>query len=149
MIICFGWKFHEILLNTVYLRKLSDVDAVDVRVLHNAFNVSHCGAQTSFRMSYVSAFLKPCDENCFGTKIVLLFFSKCFHAGFGAFSTFKFKVSRRQVFFWAPSPSLATFCLISRLLLKLAFLDSKCNIGLFKMFSRWILHIFTAQIQSE
>ena len=54
MIICFGRKFHEILLNTVYLRKLCDVDAVDVRVLHN---VSYCGAQTSFRMSYVSAFL--------------------------------------------------------------------------------------------
>ena len=56
MIICFSWKFHEILLNTVYLRKLCDVDAVDVLVLHNAFNVSHCGDQLSFRMSYVSAF---------------------------------------------------------------------------------------------
>ena len=55
MIICFGCKFHEILLR--YLRKLYDVDAVDVRVLYNGFNVSHCGAQTFFRMSYVSAFL--------------------------------------------------------------------------------------------
>ena len=35
MIICFGRNFHEIRLNTVYLRKLCDVDAVDVRVLHN------------------------------------------------------------------------------------------------------------------
>ena len=40
MVTRFDWKFHKIglLLNTVYLRKLSDVDAVDVRVLHN---VSH------------------------------------------------------------------------------------------------------------
>ena len=35
MVTCFDWKFHEILLNMVYLRKLSDVDAVDVLVLHN------------------------------------------------------------------------------------------------------------------
>ena len=73
MIICFGWKFHEILLNTVYLRKLCDVDAVDVRVLHNAFNVSHCGALTSFRMSYVSAFLKRAQCRLFWTKIVLCY----------------------------------------------------------------------------
>ena len=70
MIICFGWKFHEILLNTVYLRKLCDVDAVDVRVLHNVFNVSHCGAQTSFRMPYVSAFLQRLLCKLFWTKIV-------------------------------------------------------------------------------
>ena len=70
MIICFGWKFHEILLNTVYLRKLCDVDAVDVRVLHN---VSYCGAQTSFRMSYVSAFLKCVRCKLFWTKIVLCY----------------------------------------------------------------------------
>ena len=42
------------LLNSVYLRKLCDVDVVDVRVLRS---VSHCGAQRSVRMSYVSAFL--------------------------------------------------------------------------------------------
>ena len=57
MVTCFDWKFHEILLNTVYLRKLSDVYAVDVRVLHN---VSHyaLSAQTSvaYVESYVSAF---------------------------------------------------------------------------------------------
>ena len=68
MIICFGWKFHAILLNTVYLRKLCDVDAVDVRVLHNAFNVSHCVAQTSFRISCYQLFLSACDANCFGQK---------------------------------------------------------------------------------
>ena len=32
MITCFGWKFHEVLLNTVYLRELCDVDAVNVGV---------------------------------------------------------------------------------------------------------------------
>ena len=76
MIICFGWKFHEILWSTVYLRKLCDVDAVDVRVLHNAFNVSHCGAQTSFRMSYVSAFVKCVRCKLFWTKIVLCYNSE-------------------------------------------------------------------------
>ena len=73
MVNCFGWKFHETLLNTVYLRKLCDVDAVDVRVLHNAFNVSHCGAQTSFRMLYVSAFLQRVPCKLFWTKIVLCY----------------------------------------------------------------------------
>ena len=75
MIICFGWKFHEILLNTVYLRKLCDVDAVDVRVLHKAFNIyiCHCGAQTSFRTSYVSAFLKRVQCKLFWTKIALCY----------------------------------------------------------------------------
>ena len=71
MIICFGWKFHEIL--TVYLRKLCEVDAVDVRVLHNAFKVSHCEAQTSFRMSYVSAFLGRVQCKLFWTKLVLCY----------------------------------------------------------------------------
>ena len=79
LIICFGWKFHEILLNTVYLRELCDVYAVDVRVLHmhNAFNVSHyCGAQTSFRMSYrhtYQLFFKRARCKLFWTKIVLCY----------------------------------------------------------------------------
>ena len=50
MIICFGRKFHEILLNMVYLRKLCDVDAVDVCVLHN---VSYSLLWSSDVLSYV------------------------------------------------------------------------------------------------
>ena len=38
-----GWKLHEILLNTVHLRTLSDIDAVHVHVLHY---VSHSRAPT-------------------------------------------------------------------------------------------------------
>ena len=68
MIICCGWKFHEILLNTVYLRKLCFVDAVDVRVLHNWFNVSHCGS---------SDVLKCVRCKLFWTKIVGLLCYNC------------------------------------------------------------------------
>ena len=67
-----GRKFHGILLNTVYLRKLRNIDAVDVRVLHN---LSYCGAQTSFGMSYLSAFLKRMQCKLFWTKIVLCYTS--------------------------------------------------------------------------
>ena len=44
-------------------------------VLHNGFNVyvSHCGAKTSFPMSYVSAFLKCMRCKFFLTKIVLCY----------------------------------------------------------------------------
>ena len=35
---------------------------------------------------------------------------------------------RREVLFWAPLPSLPTFFFISRLLLKLAFLNLTCAI---------------------
>ena len=65
MVTCFDWKFHEILLNTV-LRKLSDVDAVDVRVLHN---VSHCQLRRPLRMYIrISFFLKRVHAICFGQK---------------------------------------------------------------------------------
>ena len=54
MVTCFDWKFHEILLNTVYLRKLSDVDVVDVRVLHN---VSYCYLRPPLtRVAYVHTY---------------------------------------------------------------------------------------------
>ena len=66
MVTCFDWKSHEILLNTVYLRKLSDVDAVDVRVLHN---VSHCQLRRPLRMYiHISFFLKRVHAICFGQK---------------------------------------------------------------------------------
>ena len=66
MVTCFDWKFHEILLNMVYLRKLSDVDAVDVRVLHN---VPHCQLRRPLRMYIrITFFLKRVHAICFGQK---------------------------------------------------------------------------------
>ena len=63
MVTCFDWKFHEILLNMVYLRKLSDVDAVDIRVWHN---VPHCQLRRPLRIytcTCVSAFfLSACMQ---------------------------------------------------------------------------------------
>ena len=70
VIICFGWQFHEILLNTVYLRELCNVDAVDVRVLHNAFNLTYpivdlrCPSILWYAIG-ISFSLSVCDAKCF------------------------------------------------------------------------------------
>ena len=73
MIICFGWKFHEILLNTVYLRKLCDVDAVDVvccttRLMYPIVELRRLSVCHTYQL-----FLSACDANCFGQKIVLCY----------------------------------------------------------------------------
>ena len=59
----------------MYLRKVCDVDAVDVHVSHY---VSHCGAQTSRRLMlrmYIPISFSKLSVQCnlFWTKIVLLY----------------------------------------------------------------------------
>ena len=56
MVTCFDWKFHEILLNTVYLRKLSDVDAVDVHTYVCCRTYPVVGSDVRCVCTYVSVF---------------------------------------------------------------------------------------------